>query len=136
MIFPKDSEWHSNNIKKQITRIFILMVVMTLLCVGVFSCTTYMEQERKTFVDMSQVELVQLETPAADAPAMKITTSAGTIVAELFPEQAPAYVKQFTELAESGYYDNTYRVLRRGRRLLEAAVPTGRLAEQCGRRHL
>ena len=41
------------------------MVVMTLLCVGVFSCTTYMEQERKTFVDMSQVELVQLETPAA-----------------------------------------------------------------------
>ena len=94
--------------KKAITRIFILMVVMTLLCVGVFSCTTYMEQERKTFVDMSQVELVQLETPAADAPAMKITTSAGTIVAELFPEQAPAYVKQFTELAESGYYDNTY----------------------------
>ncbi len=66
--------------KKAITRIFILMVVMTLLCVGVFSCTTYMEQERKTFVDMSQVELVQLETPAADAPAMKITTSAGTIV--------------------------------------------------------
>ena len=49
--------------KKAITRIFILMVVMTLLCVGVFSCTTYMEQERKTFVDMSQVELVQLETP-------------------------------------------------------------------------
>ena len=35
--------------KKAITRIFILMVVMTLLCVGVFSCTTYMEQERKTF---------------------------------------------------------------------------------------
>ena len=94
--------------KKAITRIYILMVVMTLLCVGVFSCTTYMEQERKTVVDMSQVELVQLETPAADAPAMKITTSAGTIVAELFPEQAPAYVKQFTELAESGYYDNTY----------------------------
>ena len=44
----------------------------------------------------------------ASEAAMKITTTAGTIVAELFPEQAPAYVKQFTELAESGYYDDTY----------------------------
>lgn len=94
--------------KKAITRIFILMVVMTLLCVGVFSCCTYMEQERKTFVDMSQVELIQLDEPKDDAPAMKITTSAGVITAELFPEQAPNYVKQFTELAESGYYNDTY----------------------------
>ena len=63
--------------KKAITRIFILMVVMTLLCVGVFSCTTYMEQERKTFVDMSQVELVQLETPAADAPHRRADGTGG-----------------------------------------------------------
>lgn len=94
--------------KKAITRIFILMVVTTLLCVGVFSCCTYMEQERKTFVDMSQVNLIQLDEPKDDAPAMKITTSAGIITAELFPEQAPNYVKQFTELAESGYYNDTY----------------------------
>ena len=81
---------------------------MTLICMGVFACTNYLEQQSKTFVDMSKVQLIQLDEPESDAPAMKITTTAGTIVAELFPEQAPAYVKQFTELAESGYYDDTY----------------------------
>ena len=94
--------------KKTITRIFILLVVMTLICMGVFACTNYLEQQSKAFVDMSKVQLIQLDEPESDAPAMKITTTAGTIVAELFPEQAPAYVKQFTELAESGYYDDTY----------------------------
>ena len=96
------------NHKKTITRIFILLVVMTLICMGVFACTNYLEQQSKAFVDMSKVQLIQLDEPESDAPAMKITTTAGTIVAELFPEQAPAYVKQFTELAESGYYDDTY----------------------------
>lgn len=81
---------------------------MTLICMGVFACTNYLEQQSKAFVDMSKVQLIQLDEPESDAPAMKITTTAGTIVAELFPEQAPAYVKQFTELAESGYYDDTY----------------------------
>ena len=95
------------NHKKTITRIFILLVVMTLICMGVFACTNYLEQQSKAFVDMSKVQLIQLDEPESDAPAMKITTTAGTIVAELFPEQAPAYVKQITELAESGYNDDT-----------------------------
>lgn len=94
--------------KKGITRVFLVLLIMCLLCFGVFSCCTYLEQQSKTFVDMGEVNLVQLDEPEADAPAMKLCTTAGDIVAELYPEQAPQYVKQFTELAESGYYNNTY----------------------------
>ena len=42
------------NHKKTITRIFILLVVMTLICMGVFACTNYLEQQSKAFVDMSK----------------------------------------------------------------------------------
>lgn len=94
--------------KKGITRIFLLMLIMTLLCFGVFSCCSYLEQQSKTYVDLGTAELIQLDEPAEDAPAMKVHTTEGDIVAELYPEQAPNYVAQFTELAESGYYDNTY----------------------------
>lgn len=94
--------------KKGITRVFILMLILFLLCFGVFSCSTYMEQESKTYVDMGNATLVQLDEPKLDAPAMCVHTTEGDIVAELYPEQAPQYVAQFTELAESGYYDNTY----------------------------
>ncbi len=96
------------NHKKGITRLFLLMVVMTILCFGVFSCCTYLEQQSKTYVDMGNATLVQLEDPEEDDPAMRMETSLGTIVAVLYPEQAPEYVAQFTELAQSGYYDNTY----------------------------
>ena len=46
------------NHKKTITRIFILLVVMTLICMGVFACTNYLEQQSKAFVDMSKVQYV------------------------------------------------------------------------------
>ena len=76
------------NHKKTITRIFILLVVMTLICMGVFACTNYLEQQSKAFVDMSKVQLIQLDEPESDAPAMKITTTAGTIVAELLDRKS------------------------------------------------
>lgn len=94
--------------KKGITRIFLVMVVMCILCFGVFSCTTYLNQQSKTYVNIGDANLVQLDEPEDDAPAMRIQTTEGNIVAELYPEQAPKYVEQFTQLAESGYYDNTY----------------------------
>ena len=41
------------NHKKTITRIFILLVVMTLICMGVFACTTYLDDQSKRFVALS-----------------------------------------------------------------------------------
>ena len=57
---------------------------------------------------MGKAHLLQLETPADDAPAMIVHTSVGDITAVLYPEVAPNYVAQFTELVEKGYYDGTY----------------------------
>lgn len=94
--------------KKGITRAFLMMLILTLLCFGVFSCTTYLTQKYQVYIDPENMHLVQLDEPEDDAPAMVVHTTVGDIVAELYPEQAPQYVAQFTELAESGYYDNTY----------------------------
>lgn len=51
---------------------------------------------------MGKAHLLQLETPADDAPAMIVHTSVGDITAVLYPEVAPNYVAQFTELVEKG----------------------------------
>lgn len=94
--------------KKGITRAFFTALVLFLLCFGVFSCSTYLQQQSGSYIDMSDVTLIQLDEPEDDAPAMCVHTTLGDIVAELYPDQAPQYVAQFTQLAESGYYDNTY----------------------------
>lgn len=61
-----------------------------------------------TYIDMGKAHLLQLETPADDAPAMIVHTSVGDITAVLYPEVAPIMWAQFTELVEKGYYDGTY----------------------------
>lgn len=94
--------------KKGITRAFITVLILFLLCFGLYSCTSYLMQQTSAYVNMEDVTLVQLDEPEDDAPAMCVHTTMGDIVAELYPDQAPKYVAQFTELAESGYYDGTY----------------------------
>ena len=66
--------------------IFLVMVIMCILCFGVFSCTTYLNQQSKTYVNIGDANLVQLDEPEDDAPAMRIQTTEGNIVAELYPE--------------------------------------------------
>ncbi len=94
--------------KKGITKAFIIMLILFLLCFGVFSCSTFLADQGSTYINMDYATLVQLDEPEPDAPAMRMHTTAGDIVAELYPEQAPKYVEQFQTLAESGYYDDTY----------------------------
>jgi len=85
-----------------------VILILFLLCLGVFSCSSYFGQKFQVYVDTDNMQLVQLDEPEPDAPAMCVHTTAGDIVAELYPDEAPDYVAQFTKLAESGYYDNTY----------------------------
>lgn len=94
--------------KKAITKAFIVMLILFLLCFGVFSCSSLLANQGSTYINLDYATLVQLDEPEADAPAMCVHTTAGDIVAELYPDQAPKYTAQFRELAESGYYDNTY----------------------------
>ena len=86
--------------KKGISTLLVLLVVVSLLSLTMFSCTIRMAQKDSTYIDMGKVHLLQLETPADDAPAMIVHTSVGDITAVLYPEVAPNYVAQFTELVE------------------------------------
>jgi cyclophilin family peptidyl-prolyl cis-trans isomerase len=55
----------------------------------------------------------QKEAEADDLPRVKLQTSKGTIVVELFENEAPQTVANFISLVESKFYDNTvfHRVL-------------------------
>ena len=46
------------------------------------------------------------ETMADDLPQVKLTTTSGEIVFELFENEAPNTVRNFVSLVESGYYSN------------------------------
>ena len=59
-------------------------------------------------LDPDDVELIQYQLPADDAPVVVFETSAGTFTAVLYPEQAPKFTEYFTDLVNKGYYDNTY----------------------------
>ena len=85
-----------------------ISTLLVLLSLTMFTCTIRMAQKDSTYIDMGKAHLLQLETPADDAPTMIVHTSVGDITAVLYPEAAPNYVAQFTELVEKGYYDGTY----------------------------
>lgn len=59
-------------------------------------------------IDPDTMELIQLEPPKDGDPIAIVDTSLGEFRFVLYPEQSPNAVKNFVELAESGYYDNTY----------------------------
>ena len=59
-------------------------------------------------------KLRQREAAADDLPRVKVTTSQGEIVIELFENEAPDTVGNFISLVETGFYDNKlfHRVLK------------------------
>ncbi|MGN0613396.1 MAG: peptidylprolyl isomerase [Porcipelethomonas sp.] len=72
------------------------------------SCMQFMASDSGSYIDMDTLELVQTEEPEDGAPTATIRTTEGDIKCVLYPEYAPETVEKFTQLAESGYYDNTY----------------------------
>jgi len=63
-------------------------------------------------VDLENINIVQLRAAEAatehGAVTAVITTNRGIMKALLYPEYAPETVRNFTELASSGYYDGTF----------------------------
>lgn len=59
-------------------------------------------------IDPETMQLIQLEEPKAGDPIAIVDTTLGEFRFVLYPEQSPNAVKNFVELAESGYYTNTY----------------------------
>lgn len=94
------------NWKRAVTWMFLFSLVSFALCVGIFSCSA--SAGYTSSVDLSTVELVQLDAPQEGDPIAVIRTDLGDLSVRLYPEYAPQAVKNFTALAESGYYDGTY----------------------------
>ena len=95
--------------KKSKARILIpIIVILALISIAWFAYSVYMSRSTRNVIDLDTLELVQLEDVKDGDPICIIHTSEGDISAVLYPEYAPETVKNFTELAEKGYYDNTY----------------------------
>ena len=91
----------------------VRIIVMGLFASAVISfagvsCMQFMSRSDTIYIDTDTLELVQTEPPKEGDTIAVIKTSLGDIKAVLYPEYAPNAVKNFTELAESGFYDNTY----------------------------
>ncbi|MDE6540191.1 MAG: peptidylprolyl isomerase [Ruminococcus sp.] len=99
-----------NTKNKNFTKTLIIMIAIAgLLTLGMM----ILEQVRKnndTYVaiDVDSMELVQLDGVKNGDPIAIVETTLGEIRFVLYPEYSPNAVANFTELAESGYYDNTY----------------------------
>ena len=66
------------------------------------------ENDQYIQIDTETMKLIQLDQPKEGDPIAIVDTSLGEFRFVLYPEQSPEAVKNFTSLAESGFYDNTY----------------------------
>ncbi len=70
---------------------------------------------KKLFLSIAALALIfQIQLANAANPKVKIETSKGTMVIELYPDKAPATVANFLEYVNSGAYDGTifHRVIK------------------------
>lgn len=92
--------------KRAIKGMALVTFVGAILTASLYACmynTGYQD-----VVELSEVELIQIDAPQAGAPTAVVHTTMGDISFELFPEQAPNAVENFQTLARDGFYDNTY----------------------------
>lgn len=96
----------NNNSKGR--KVFLILFLSSLVLSIAFAVASCYYTPESQNVDVEEVNLIQLEPIADDAPVAVIQTSLGIIKAVLYPEHAPKSVENFIELAQSGYYDGTY----------------------------
>lgn len=97
---------HKKN--KVLSVLGVFLLVSAVISFIVFYFTVMASQQGYHYIDPDTLELVQTETIPDGAPIAVVHTSLGEFRAVLYPEYAPQTVAQFIELAESGYYDDTY----------------------------
>jgi len=94
--------------KSLIKKLLVFMLVMGVISLAFMLLNAVKASRSNMYIDVDSIELVQLEEPKDGDPIAVINTSLGEIRAVLYPEYSPNAVNNFIELAESGYYDNTY----------------------------
>ena len=66
------------------------------------------ENDQYIQIDTETMKLIQLDPPKEGDPIAIVDTSLGEFRFVLYPQYSPNAVKNFTDLAESGYYNGTY----------------------------
>lgn len=89
--------------------VIIFTAIMGILAL-VIMLAENLKTQNNTYIniDVNTMELVQLESPKEGDPIAIVDTTLGEFRFVLYPQYSPNAVKNFTELAESGYYNNTY----------------------------
>lgn len=90
--------------------IIIMSLVMGALSLSLMLISNEREKNnnQSITIDLSTMQLVQLEGPRDGDPIAVVDTTLGEVRFRLYPEYSPNAVANFVSLAESGYYDNTY----------------------------
>lgn len=98
-----------NEGKRLLKVILILTLVMGTLTIALLYATGMREKNNVYIVvDPNTMKLVQLEEPKDGDTIAVIDTAEGEIRMVLYPERSPEAVRNFMELAQSGYYNDTY----------------------------
>lgn len=84
----------------------LIMGIMTLMVM--LSSNAKQNNSSYITVDPTTMKLVQLDPPKEGDPIAIVDTTLGEFRFVLYPQYSPNAVKNFTDLAESGYYNGTY----------------------------
>ena len=89
--------------------ILIFTLILGIFCLVAMLVGTLRERNQNYItIDPGTMELVQKEAPKEGDPIAVVDTTLGEFMFVLYPQYSPGAVKNFTELAEQGYYDGTY----------------------------
>jgi peptidyl-prolyl cis-trans isomerase B (cyclophilin B) len=93
-----------------LTKFFVILAVVFGVSTVFLLYANSQQAENNTQVEINPdtMKLIQLEPPKDGDKIAIVDTTLGEFRFVLYPEQSPNGVKNFTELAEMGYYDGTY----------------------------
>ncbi len=90
-----------------------LVLILTVVMGGLTALLLFIsakQEANNTYININPetMNLIQLESPKDGDTIAIVNTTLGELRFVLYPEYSPNAVKNFIELAESGYYNNTY----------------------------
>ncbi len=95
-----------NNVVRLVLIFTLIMGVSSLVIM--LSNTLMARNNNYITIDPETMKLVQLDPPKDGDPIAIVDTTLGEYRFVLYPQYSPKAVANFTELAEQGYYNNTY----------------------------
>lgn len=96
----------SNNV----VRLILIFTLIMGVSAFVMMLTNTLSANKPSYItiDPETMKLIQLDPPKEGDPIAIVDTTIGEYRFVLYPEQSPNAVANFTELANQGYYNNTY----------------------------